>query len=73
MGAIDFQNGLHLLGISLLGCVVLVVAACILASDSEAAVLYDVPIPEPCTPGWKGKVLEEPGLKVCIQQIVKLF
>lgn len=32
--------------------------------DSEAAVDYSVEPPEQCSPGWKGRVLDEPSLKV---------
>ena len=32
--------------------------------DSEAAVDYDVPLPQQCQPGWKGEVLENPSIKV---------
>ncbi|KAF4537504.1 Aldehyde dehydrogenase [Lasiodiplodia theobromae] len=31
--------------------------------DSEAAVDYSVEPPEQCSPGWKGRVLDEPSLK----------
>lgn len=34
------------------------------ASFVEAPVAYDLPVPAQCRPGWKGKVLEEPSLKV---------
>ena len=34
--------------------------------DAEAAVDYEVPLPAQCQPGWKGEVLENPSLKVCV-------
>jgi hypothetical protein len=35
-------------------------------ADPEEAVKYVVETPEQAKPGWKGEVLEEPGLKVCM-------
>lgn len=32
--------------------------------DTEAPIDYTVPLPEQCKPGWKGKTLEEPSIKV---------
>ncbi|PPJ53420.1 hypothetical protein CBER1_00959 [Cercospora berteroae] len=38
--------------------------ALLLRSDAEKAVDFAVPPPEPCSPGWKGKTLPEPSIKV---------
>ncbi|KAL8636202.1 MAG: hypothetical protein Q9228_006378, partial [Teloschistes exilis] len=32
--------------------------------DTEAPIDYTVPLPEQCKPGWKGKTLEEPSIKI---------
>ncbi|KAL9578480.1 MAG: hypothetical protein Q9212_005689 [Teloschistes hypoglaucus] len=32
--------------------------------DIEAPVDYNVPLPEQCKPGWKGKTLDEPSIKI---------
>jgi hypothetical protein len=37
-------------------------------ADPEEAVKYVVETPEQAKPGWKGEVLQEPGLKVCMQR-----
>lgn len=31
-----------------------------------AAVPYDVTVPDQCKPGWDGKVLESPSIRVCV-------
>ena len=36
-------------------------------ADPEEAAKYVVELPEQAAPGWKGDVLVEPGLKVCIR------
>ena len=36
----------------------------VLKPDPEAPVEFTVPVPEQCKPGWKGKVLDQPSLKV---------
>lgn len=48
--------------------VVVVIAGVIvswLKPDPEAAVDYEIPLPEQCRADWKGEVLENPSLKVC--------
>lgn len=35
-----------------------------LRSDDEKAVDFTIPTPEQCEPGWRGKTLEEPTIKV---------
>ena len=32
--------------------------------DDEAPVEYTVSIPDQCKPGWEGKILDEPSVKV---------
>lgn len=34
--------------------------------EDERAVVYAVKIPEPCQPDWKGEILDEPSIKVCL-------
>lgn len=36
----------------------------LLHSDAEDAIEFSVPVPEACRPGWKGKQLDEPTMKV---------
>lgn len=36
----------------------------LLRKDPEQAVDFSVPVPEPCLPGWRGKGLEDPSIKV---------
>jgi len=36
----------------------------LLRTDSEKAVGFTVPVPDQCKPGWQGKVLDEPSIKV---------
>lgn len=36
----------------------------LLRKDPEQAVDFSVPVPEPCLPGWRGKGLENPSIKV---------
>ena len=38
-------------------------------TDVEAAVEYHVEPPVEARPGWKGEVLEEPSLKVCLLEL----
>jgi len=37
-------------------------------STTEDAIDFSVPVPEQCRPGWKGKQLQEPTIKVCMQR-----
>jgi len=32
--------------------------------EDEAPVAFRIPVPEQCTPGWEGEVLDEPSIKV---------
>ena len=32
--------------------------------DPEAAVNFSVPSPDPCSPEWKGEILDRPSIKV---------
>lgn len=36
----------------------------VLSPDEERPVSFKIPIPEQCSPNWKGEVLEEPSIKV---------
>lgn len=36
----------------------------VLAEDVEAPVDYAVPLPEQCKPGWSGRILDNPSIKV---------
>ena len=36
----------------------------LLHSDAEDAIEFSVPVPEACRPGWKGRQLDEPTIKV---------
>lgn len=36
----------------------------LLRQDPEQAIDFSVPPPEPCQPAWRGKVLDEPSIKV---------
>lgn len=36
----------------------------LLQSDVEDAIEFSVPVPEACRPGWKGKQLDDPSMKV---------
>ena len=36
----------------------------IVLDDDESVVNYRVPVPEQCSPGWKGEILKEPSIKV---------
>ncbi len=36
----------------------------VLDDDEEGPVNFKVPVPEQCSPEWKGKVLREPTIKV---------
>lgn len=36
----------------------------LLRSDAEDAIEFSVPVPEACRPGWKGKQLDDPSIKV---------
>lgn len=47
-------------------CIILVsrLARYFLYQDEEAPVDYAVPLPDQAKPGWTGKVLEEPSIKV---------
>ena len=47
-------------------CVLLLssVAQTFILQDEEAPIEYKVPLPEQAKPGWTGKVLEEPSIKV---------
>lgn len=31
----------------------------------EAPVAFRIPVPEQCTPGWEGELLDKPSIKVC--------
>ncbi|KAL8646437.1 MAG: hypothetical protein Q9226_006859 [Calogaya cf. arnoldii] len=46
----------------LLGYVIL--RSTILGEDDEAPVDYAVPLPEQCKPGWAGRILENPSIKI---------
>ncbi|KAI5202999.1 hypothetical protein AUEXF2481DRAFT_48275 [Aureobasidium subglaciale EXF-2481] len=41
--------------------------------DSEAAVDFEVPLPEQCEDGWQGEVLREPGLKISGSSAVQCY
>lgn len=41
-----------------------VVFKILLRSDAEDAIEFSVPVPEACRPGWEGKQLNEPSIKV---------
>lgn len=41
-----------------------VVFSILLRSDVEDAIEFNVPVPEACRAGWKGKQLDEPSIKV---------
>ncbi|GAM89659.1 hypothetical protein ANO11243_076980 [Dothideomycetidae sp. 11243] len=53
---------------SILSAVSAVAIACLLIwlakADPERAVDYTVPLPEECKPGWSGKTLDNPSLKI---------
>jgi hypothetical protein len=51
--------------ISAISLATLFIAYRLLRSDPEAPIPYHVAPPEQALPGWKGEVLENPGLKVC--------
>ena len=36
----------------------------ILVTDDEAPITFAVPVPEQCKPEWKGRILDEPSVKV---------
>jgi hypothetical protein len=36
----------------------------LLRSETEDAIEFSVPAPEACRPGWEGKQLDEPSVKV---------
>lgn len=36
----------------------------VLDDNEETPVKFKVPVPEQCSPGWKGEVLKEPTIKV---------
>jgi hypothetical protein len=42
----------------------LLVFKILLRSDAEDAIEFSVPVPEACRPGWEGKQLNEPSIKV---------
>ncbi|KAL8687344.1 MAG: hypothetical protein Q9218_006459, partial [Villophora microphyllina] len=42
----------------------IILISTILREDVEAPIDYTVPTPEQCKPGWKGKVLDEPSIKI---------
>ena len=42
----------------------LLVFKILLRSDAEDAIEFSVPVPEACRPGWEGKQLDEPSIKV---------
>jgi len=40
----------------------------VLDNGDERPFTFKVPIPEQCSPEWKGEVLEEPSIKVFLQR-----
>ena len=49
------------------GSIVLVVSVfnhVVLNPDAERPIHFQIPVPEQCNPQWRGKVLEEPSIKV---------
>jgi len=56
------------------GAVLLTVAAVLVAatllvlnrSNGEKAVIFKVPLPQQCEPGWRGEILDTPSIKVCL-------
>lgn len=47
----------------------LVVFKILLYNDAEDAIEFSVPVPEACRPGWKGKQLDEPSIKVSSNKV----
>ncbi|KAK4550739.1 hypothetical protein LTR36_000318 [Oleoguttula mirabilis] len=41
--------------------------------DVEKAVRFTVPTPEQCKPGWKGKILDDPAIKVSGSHIIQCY
>lgn len=37
----------------------------VLNNEDERPVTFKVPVPEQCSPGWTGEILDEPSIKVC--------
>lgn len=63
-GDLELKEGLpQLIVIAIVGLASVYVFAR-LFTDPEAAVDYSIPEPEQLHPDWKGKVLDEPSLKV---------
>lgn len=40
----------------------------VLSPDTEQPIPFKIPIPEQCSPTWKGEVLQEPSIKVPCHQ-----
>ena len=38
----------------------------VISDGEESALDYKIPVPEQCKPGWQGKLLDEPSIKVAI-------
>jgi len=58
------DSSVYLLGA--IGAATIVALYFLFRKDAEAAVPYHIEAPEQTRPGWKGKVLDEPSLKVCL-------
>ncbi|KAL8868837.1 MAG: hypothetical protein Q9174_004722 [Haloplaca sp. 1 TL-2023] len=53
-----------------------VTAACsifYLSHDVECPIHYEIPVPEQCKPGWTGKVLEEPSIKITGSSAIQCY
>lgn len=61
--AIDVLLDIRAYG-AIIGLAIAYTAFLLLRADPERAVEFHVPSPEPCLPGWKGKGLAEPSIKV---------
>lgn len=55
---------LNIAGLAIVPVALILVIQFFFFTDPEAAVPYDVAVPEQARPGWKGEVLEQPSLKV---------
>ena len=51
-----------------IGLVLTVFNYIVLNDSNEQPVTFDVPIPEQCSPQWKGEVLDRPSIKVFASQ-----
>ncbi len=44
----------------------------VISNDEESAPDLSVPVPEQCKPGWQGKLLDEPNIKVSTAPVQSL-